>query len=342
MITHSSTATHRHRVVGVGFALLAALTLALGLVGPVQAATTYKVTGTVTDADGYPLANMDVTLSSHPADEDEAKVVTTRTDSGGRYTFKAAPATTEKDYSLSAADPTGRYVERYAPSFALTRNTTRDLALGAAGFVQGQVSTKDGSAAARPGSTVRVIALSDDDAAFADAKVSANGRFRLTGLPAGTYAVRFQDTSHTFEGLCYDDVPWPPSSDSETCATTTPVVVKAGRTTTLKPQVLDHRLGVITGTVTDTKGAGIARTLVSAFGDDPGDLLAQARTDSSGAFVLKGVRAGTFRLEAFPWEIDRYRERWYVNAGSFVRAKVLTMQDGGTVADLRITLPDAG
>lgn len=340
MTTFSLAAGARRRR---GLALLVAACLAaLALVAPAQAATTFRLTGTVSDSSGHPLVGIDVTLGSHPADEDEPRVVgRARTDSSGRYTFKAVPAASEKDYYLSATDPTRHHVETFSSTFALTKNTTRNLTLEAAGFVQGQVSTKDGAAAAKPGSTVRVTALKNDDSAFGEAKVAANGRFRIGGLPAGTYVVQLQDTTSTFEGLCYDDVPWPTGSDIETCATTTPVVVRAGAATTLKPQVLDHRLGVVNGTVDDVDGDGIARVTVQAYGKSSGDLLAQTRTDADGVFVLKGLVAGKVRLRAIPADTGQYRPRWYRDASSFATATVLTMKDGGEIANLRIPLPDA-
>lgn len=331
---------HRTRPTTALLIALAGLALTLGLVAPAQAATTHKLTGTVTDSAGYPLAGIDVTLSSHPADEDESRVVgRARTDTSGRWTFKAAPAVSEKDYFLTVTDPTGRHVEQYTRSFALTRSTTKDLTLATAGFVQGQVSTKDGSAAAKPGSTVRVVAISADESATGDAKVAANGRFRMTGLPAGTYEVTFFDSGRTFEGLCYDGVPYPSGSDDEGCPDSTPVVVKAGRTTTLKPQVLTKKLGVVSGTVRDANGPVEAD--VNLYGDSQVESLGSARTAADGSFVVKGVRAGSVRMQVVVTSDEPYRTFWYRDATSFRKATVLTMPQGGTISDLRVTVPAA-
>lgn len=312
--------------------LLAALALTLAATAPAHAAEK-RVAGTVTGPDGTPLAGVDVDLLLQDG-EDGSLVASTRTDARGHYSF-AQVSTSRTPYSLELDDRSGWHQRTYVPQFVVRGAVTKDATMKDAGILQGEVHSKDGDAPARPATAVIVTADRSDLTSFGDVRVAENGHFRLGGLAPGTYTVRFQDTSAEFEWLCYDDVPW---SGEECSRPSAPVTVRAARATTLAPQLLDHRLGVVTGTVADVGGTGIARANVVAYGRDAGDQVAVTQTRSDGSFVLHGVEAGKIRLQATSSD-GRHLARWYRDAKTFATATVLRMRDGGEIGDVVITLP---
>ena len=176
------------------------------------------VTGTISDPSGYPLAGITVALFTEGRDEG-TRLGTTMTDDVGGYRFTRRHPDVGDDYRVEATDHTGAHV---STSVAVTidpaRATPQDLTMPLAGYVQGAVVGRE-----QPATDVCVTASGEH--ATQAAYVSANGTFRIGGLPPGEYEVTFQD----------DDLA---AGDPVT------VSVTAGRTTTVGDQVIDLGQGV--------------------------------------------------------------------------------------------------
>lgn len=198
---------------------------------------TVTVTGTVSDPSGYPLAGIKVELYKDGPDEG-TYIATTTTSDAGRYRFNGVQGKAGDTYRLQGRDPSGAHVALYS-EFKLQAGTvtTNNTTVQLAGFIQGQVSTKKGTAAAQPGKHVLVTAYGER--AVETVLVSAKGKFRIGSLPAGTYVLQLNDRDDLFATQCYDNV----RMSKEGCEGTTSatrITVTAGKTVTIRPQVMNR------------------------------------------------------------------------------------------------------
>ncbi len=202
------------------------------------APATIRVTGTVTDRDGYPLAGVEVQVVR--ADHEDSDFEPTTTDWAGRYVTPRIPVDATMKYVVGAADPTGHHQTASSKPFAATpAHKVQHLKMAAAGIIRGKVTTKDGDVV-RPARFVLVTANNSVSVA-----TSSFGTFTLGGLPSGTYTLLFEDYDEDgsrpgphFASICYDNIPRPVGN----CVDATKVTVTAGKVTTINPQVLDVRI----------------------------------------------------------------------------------------------------
>ena len=300
-----------------------------------RVASTGTVTGTISDPGGYPLAG--ITIRLYDDGPDDGSVVGTATTNGaGRYTFSKVATKGKDSYRFEANDPSGAHIYTYSPTFFVRpgETTNKGATMKIAGFIQGKVFTKDGDDSA-PAS--HVVVTADGTREGGDVKVSAKGAFRLGGLPTGTYTVNFQDSSERFAPICYNHVRM---TDKGCGKGTVKVKVTAGKTTTLKRQVLDHRLGELYGTVTDTAGTPLKNmtvNIVSATHQD--DVIGSATSNANGDWDRPGLTyVGKVKIVATD-DAGVYRTTWHYDAVDFAHATVLTLTDGGEIADIGVVMP---
>jgi hypothetical protein len=194
-----------------------------------------RVTGTISDRAGYPLAGVNVLVVR--ADHEDSDVESTTTDGAGRFVTPRIPVDAAMEYKLVVTDRTGRHQTAYSRDFAATpANRTRNVRMAIAGIIRGKVTTKDGDIV-RPARHVLVTANNSISVG-----TSSLGAFSLGGLPTGTYTLLFEDYDEDgtrpgthFASICYDNIPRPVGN----CADGTKVRVTAGKVTTINPQVLD-------------------------------------------------------------------------------------------------------
>jgi hypothetical protein len=235
---HARSTHGRGRHIALVAALLALAALLVAPTGAAQAAATVTVKGTVTDTHGYPLPGIDLTLKEVGIDDGPRLVAKGRTDEAGRYTLNKVPADPAITYFMEIEDRTGHHQTTYLSGLTVTKDITRNVRLASAGFIEGTVSVRDGDGPVMSARFVRATAISDDDVNFAATLATSAGRYRLGGLAPGRYKVQLRDTRGQLQGLCYDQVAW---DENETCSQpVTLVTVRAGRTTTLEPQLIDQ------------------------------------------------------------------------------------------------------
>ena len=293
------------------------------------ASTSGNITGTISDPSGYPLAGITVRLWDNGPDEGSL-VGTTTTDSAGRYRFANVATDGDDAYRFEAEDLAGAHLYTYSGTFVVPAGTTTtsNLTMQLAGIIQGKVSTKDGDAAALPGRNVLV------EAGGREVKVSAKGYFRLGGLPSGTYRVDFRDTAGKFWPQCYNNV----LMIAFTPCPGTKVTVTAGKTTTLSPQVLDHRLGQLSGKVTDTNGAPLAGMAVEVRRASDQSILDEVTTKADGSWTSGVNYVGAAKVEVWDPE-DVYRTTWFKNAVDFAHATSLQLKVDGTLTGINVVMP---
>jgi hypothetical protein len=323
--------------------LLACLALVAGgttALAATAAATTaaakIQITGTVSDHGGYPLAGMTVQVVR--ADHEESNFASTSTDWAGAFGSPKIPVDATTEYVLEVTDPTGRHLVTYSKEFTATAaNRKQNVTMADAGVIRGKVTTKDGDVV-KP--ATRVVVTANNSISVA---TSTLGKFSLGGLPTGTYALLFEDYDEDgtrpgplFSSICYDNIPRPVGN----CSDATQVKVTAGTVTTIHPQVLDHRLGSLSGTVTDTNGAplkGKPVTIVAA--SDQSNWLGNATTKADGSWSVPGIKfVGKVKVSVEdPFEV--YRTTWYDKAVDFAHATPLQLKDQGEIDDITIVMP---
>jgi protocatechuate 3,4-dioxygenase beta subunit len=293
------------------------------------------ITGTISDPSGYPLAGITVRLYDDGPD-DGSLVGTATTTDAGRYRFSHVRTDGDDVYRFEAKDNPGGHVYSYSKSFpvAADKTTTSNLKMKIAGFIQGAVTTKDGSAPAQPGKHVYVDA--DGKSESGSALVSANGKFRLGGLSAGTYTLSFQDSTETFAPQCYSNVRM---VDDNGCAGTTKVTVTAGKATTIKAQVLNHRTSLLSGTVTDKDGHPLSSASIEVYTATGNHLIGDSYTKDDGSWSLKAISyVGKVKIVARDSD-GVLRDTWYDKAVDYAHATALPLKDGSEIDDILIVLP---
>jgi hypothetical protein len=310
------------------------------------APATIRFTGTVTETGGYPLAGVKVQVVR--ADHEDSDWAVTTTDSHGRFITPKILANASMNYLLEATDPTGRHQTTYTEEFAATlANRTQNISMAKAAIIRGQVSTKDGDIV-RPATHVIVEANGTDNAgnpAGGNAFTTSSGEFSLGGLPSGTYSLAFDDNDEDgtrvgprFRTICYDNVPLT-DVEPNRCDGATLVKVVAGTVTTIHPQVLDHRLGGLSGAVTDSAGNLLQYVTVDVYAANDQRFLGEDRTFGEANWAIDGIDyVGKVKIVASDVE-GNYRTTWYVNAIDFAHANALELQDEGQIDDITIALP---
>jgi protocatechuate 3,4-dioxygenase beta subunit len=226
--------------------------------------------GTVTDVTGGPIAGARVDAakldgSVRPSDA----VASATTGADGKYKLTVAEGQLLVAASEASYAPQSRYVEVGAAG------ATADFSLVPGGVIEGVVRDERSH---EPVAGATVEADRDSAAMFGErsthgATADQDGRFRITGLRPGAYALTAQ-APHV--------------------ASRAPTLVGIG----VAEQVTDVEILVgnapaIHGIVIDENGAPAPDVKVTAFG---GDQSGDATSDAKGAFTLEGLGAGTFTL----------------------------------------------
>lgn len=241
--------------------------------GDIALASGITIRGHVRDATGQPITDANVYASV----------------SGGPRALRGAEATsrTGGSYILAGLSP-GPYVVRvhasgFSPSVRYVEAGTKD-----ADFILEQSGTIAGTVADGAGRSIDSFqvaaqtAESEDGGSSSYPITSADGRFSLDGLEAGTYVVTV-------------------SAPDRTSATISGVKVRSGATTDVGIVRLGEG-GVVRGVVVSSEGTPIPGATVLALRAGnriqvPGEGQ-QDVTDGAGAFEVRGLPAGPLELRA--------------------------------------------
>jgi hypothetical protein len=283
-----------------------------------------RVSGRVLRRTGEPLAGGSVSLMySYPG----SVVMTSgarsvRTEADGSFEFRDVPAAR---YSLAT---TGSSID-----VSVDGSDVEDLVLAqkVGSTVTGSVITDDGGVPAFPSSGVRVTLVAGGDNVLPTVYVNAVNTdwtfklanlggpfmFRIRGIPADwtLAAVRLNDKEIT-------DVPWD--------------VPARGEELSGLQIVVTQRIGRVSGTVADSRGAATAAATVVIFSDEPelwipgSRFVRMTRPGADGTFAISGLPPAAYRaiardfIEEGQWEDRKFLEEARADAIRF------SLSDGGS------------
>jgi 5-hydroxyisourate hydrolase-like protein (transthyretin family) len=235
-------------------------------------------------------------------------------------------------YTVRFSDPVGAYAAEWyddafygdeAQPITVTVGTTVaaiDAALTPAGAIAGTVTDSDGDPF--PLTTVAAFVQDGDEWRFFKG-VSAEYQqpdYRLDGLPAGTYRIKFRGAFLSGSGLeeFYNDKPTLESADN--------VTVTVGQTTSGIDAVLGVvQPGGIAGTVTDAAGTPLGGVVVTLF-DDAGFSRAEALTQPDGGYLFDDLYDGAYVVR-FAEVNGAYLTEFYDDAATFDAATPIPVGD---------------
>ncbi|WP_181038463.1 S-layer family protein [Arthrobacter sp. ZGTC131] len=161
-------------------------------------------------------------------------------------------------------------------------------------------------------------------------QIGADGAYKVTGLPAGTYKVQFSGNS----GGSLDQ--WYAGASSE--ATATPVTLAAGEDRTGIDAILVKGAS-ISGKVTAPAGvnpASIQATVYQAGGTNP-NYVASSSVNDDGTYKVAGLPSGSYKVQFAGYNTGALVQ-WYAGAASFEAATPVTLTAGQDHVDINATL----
>ncbi|BAJ74439.1 hypothetical protein MTES_1475 [Microbacterium testaceum StLB037] len=285
------------------------------------------ISGRVSLPDGVaaPLGSLMVTVA--PTTSEYSSVGAVRLGADGTYSVTNVPAGTYKvkfsAYGIPALSEWWNDAPDFASATPLTVKagevrTGVDARLAASATISGTVTLPQGVPAGQGHVWVTASTPSEPWRNAASAAADQNGAYTLTGLPAGSYIVKF--TSF--------DLPVIPEwwDDARDAASAKPVTVAAGekRAGVNAALALSH---TISGTVTLPAGVtGSSMDVsVSAYTlDQPWSPKASTMASPGGTYVLNGLEPGTYKLR---FSADRLNvlTQWWKEKPDFDSATAMVL-----------------
>ena len=282
------------------------------------------ITGRVSGPTGAPLQGITV-VGSGPG------YSTATTDADGNYRLANLAA---GEWTVRADDDSGEYLREYwqdttdeaaATPVSVGWDAERvsiDFSLAPAGSISGVVRSATGAAI---GSAW--VTATGEDGSSRSAYPDSAGRYRISGLAAGDYVVRFAATG--FASEYYLNQPTAVAAD--------PVKVDAGAET----RSIDASLapnGSVSGVVTDSSDAPLSQIRVVLQGNQNGKLVDLASTESNtrGEYVISGVATGSYRVR-FEGGTN-YTSEWYDGASTANTATPVSVSDAAATTGINASL----
>jgi len=295
-----------------------------------QLVRTSRISGHVMNPDGTPSTAGNVNLTNDGA----GRGGQIGANYGGRIQWDGA-------FTIANVPP-GRYILRArgqdseTPQFAaqpisVNGSDLNDVGviLSAGATLTGTVTFSAGQTAAPDITQVRITAPSTDLGAFGpqpNARVDKDGRFTLSGVPAGAHLIR---SNGNVRGWSLKSV-----SVGDRDVTDTPIEIRSGQTLGNVAIVFTDKINEITGSITTSAGVPIPDYTVLAFSTDPSlwrpqaRQIATTRPDQTGKYHLRGLPPGEYYVTTVdPTEQGEWFEPAYLDEHRAGASRV-TLGDG--------------
>lgn len=202
----------------------------------------------------------------------------------------------------------------------------------------GQISGRVTDLAGAPLAFITVYAyLSDQPTSFTYAETDFDGLYRIRGLPAGAYHVKFVENSFgNYVSEWWNDSPDLAHADS--------IQVSLATDTTGIDAALGQS-GLITGTVTDAATgqplAGVCARAVLASTGELVDEVSPHCTGLDGHYEVNGVGGSAYKVLFEPFD-PAYRSQWYRNKLTQKSANRIRVAYGQTVTGIDAAMQPTG
>jgi len=299
-----------------------------------------SISGTVRDVAGKPIADASVWATQSTTGGGSSGYASAQTDSSGDYTLRGLPA---GDYVVQFG---GGYGANYLRQWwngktsqqsatlitvsASSALTGKNVTLKAGSSVSGTVKGADGKGIGN----VSVSLQSANGGAYAYATTDSSGAYTIVGLPTGSYTLQFDpqaDSEYTTQWWLGKT-----TSGSATQFSVGTAQAVTGKDASLK--LGGTVSGTVTGIGSTLAGGAVSGVTVEAFSSNRYSRQGTATTDSSGAYTLRGLPAGTYTLK-FTSEKSSYIDQWFGNRTAYSTADSFTVALGKatTKKDARLT-----
>ncbi|GAA5038471.1 hypothetical protein GCM10025738_27710 [Microbacterium fluvii] len=212
------------------------------------------------------------------------------------------------------------------------QRTGIDATLAQGASISGKVTFPNGFDTSK-GSTEVDVYTADDGYSAGYASVGADGTFRVDGLPAGDYKVRFSSWERALLDEWWNDKT---DFDSATTVTVTTGQALAGINAALA------KSATISGKVTFPSGISLSsgHTTVSASPTGGSGNYESAYVNSDGTYRITGLTAGSYKVYFSPYGVDVLGEYWD-NKVTWEDATIITLAAGGSKTGVSASLAKA-
>ncbi|XAS71270.1 carboxypeptidase regulatory-like domain-containing protein [Micrococcaceae bacterium Sec5.1] len=256
--------------------------------------------------------------------------------SDGSYRFSGLKAGSYKvkftGNETGALDQWHSNAASFETATALAVTTGQDLTGINATLVKG--ATISGKVTAPAGvslSTIRAYAYKSDSDSYpiANSILSSNGSFKIIGLPAGSYKVKFSGSNSGALDLWH--------SNASSFATATPITLTTsqdliGVTATLV------KGATISGKVTAPAGVSLSGVSAAVYKTDNSySSIASTYVGADGSYKLIGLPAGSYKVN-FSGSGSGALDQWHANATSFATGTAVTLTTGQDLTGINATL----
>lgn len=295
-----------------------------------------SIAGVVTDTAGTPAPYANVGVYRATAGDFPEWVASMTTDGSGAYRIGGLAVGEYKVQFSTMGDLLSEWYDDAADAASATvvpvaggATTTVDGELAIGAVLTGVVTDEAGA----PVSDVTVMARPVGGGAGGyGAMTGADGSYRLPGLPAGDYRVEF-DTSVTAASLVGE---W--WDDATTEAYASVVSVTEGQVVDgISARLADG--AELSGVVSDGLGAPMMNVQV-VLRDAAGRWVRYTHTGPDGAYSIRGVDAGSYRL-SYSAQMDHGSttlKEWWNNAPDFSSADEVSVAPATDIAGLDVVL----
>ncbi|WP_240752653.1 carboxypeptidase-like regulatory domain-containing protein [Microbacterium hydrothermale] len=205
---------------------------------------------------------------------------------------------------------------------AAQNKTGIDAALARSSTISGRVTVPSGVSA----TAISVSAMSPNSewSSIASTRAAADGSWTLNGLPAGSYKLRFTSSDAPVLDEWWDD-----ATDFVSART---VAIAAGEDRTGITATLT-RANSLSGAVTTTGGAAVGSATVTVYraaADGSWEWGGSANADSSGAYAMKRLTPGRYKIAVQPPSGSGLLPEYYNDKPSLATATVITLGSGSS------------